>query len=574
VTVEQARANLATVQAQLGRAYPKTDADLGVKIQPLKETIIGNVQRSFWMLFSAVSLLLLIACTNIAALLLARSSKRQHEISIRFALGGSRGAIIRQLLAETFLLAFAGAVLGLAVAGAGSKIFQTLAGTLPRVQEIHLNAAIVLYSLASSVVVTLLCGLFPAVRATRHSISLALAQTSLTQVSTRNRLQWLLVGVQVALAVTLLAGAGLLLRSFQELGRVSPGFQSNHVLTFHISASYGETTNLKAMGQRIDRTLDSLRALPGVASVATSVTLPGVSSEYPQEFKIAEGEVDPNRKINADSRAVSPDYFATMQIPLLEGAACHQQSNGADVMVNRSFASTYFPQSQAVGHHLVVQGSSASFFPPGEIRGIVGDAREEGMNRTPIPTVYWCFIAAMPDPYYLVRTQNAPMTMAETIRNRIRDIEPARSVFDLSPLTEHIDQSFSENRLRVVLLSFFAATAISLACLGLYGTLSYSVSIRQREIGLRMALGASPGKIATRFLLQGLRVCLLGCVAGLGLAVAFARVLSGMLYGVSPTDALTLFAVILVMLTVAAIASLVPAMRAMRVEPIVALRYE
>jgi putative ABC transport system permease protein len=574
VTLAQARANLATVQAQLGKEYAKPDADLAVKIQPLKETMVGDVERSFWMLFVAVSLLLLIACTNIGALLLSRSSQRQHEISIRYALGASHAVIIRQLLVETFLLALAGAALGLFVAGAASQTFQALAGNLPRVQEIHLDATIVLYSLACSLIVTFLCGLFPAIRAARKSISLSLAQSSFTQVSTHNRLQWLLVGVQVALAVTLLAGAGLLLRSFQELWRVAPGFDASHVLTFHISASYGETVNLKAMAQRINRTIDSLSALPGVTAVATDTSLPGVSSAFPQEFKIAEGEIDLNRKILADSRSVSPDYFTTMQIPLLEGHACHERTSGADVMVNRSFANTYFGQSSAVGRHLLVQGSLAQFFPPGEIRGIVGDAREEGLSRAPEPTVYWCFVAAMPDPFYLVRTHSAPMSMAETIRKRIHDIEPARSVFEISPLAEQIDESFSENRLRMVLLGFFAATAISLACLGLYGTLSYSVSIRQREIGLRMALGALPGQIARRFLLQGLRVCLLGCVAGLGLAVAFARVLSGMLYGVSPTDVVTLFAVMLLMLSVAAIASLIPAIRASRVDPMVALRYE
>lgn len=575
VALAQARANLATVQAQLGKQFPKPDGDLAVKIQPLKETVIGNVQRSFWMLFGSVSLLLLIACTNIAALLLARSSQRHHEIAIRFALGGSRAAIVRQLLSETFLLALGGAALGLFVAGTASRIFQVLAGNLPRVQEIHLNTAIVVYTLACSVVVTLLCGLFPAIRAAGKSISISLAQTSYTQVATRNPVQWLLVGVQVALAVTLLAGAGLLLRSFQELGRVSPGFEASHVLTFHVSASYGETTDLKAMTQRIDRTIDSLGALPGISSVSTSATLPGVGSQYPQEFKVAEGEMDPNRKIVADSLAVSPSYFATMQIPQLEGDACRERPNGAvDVMVNRSFANTYFAQSPVIGHHLLMLGPLSAFYKPGEIRGIVGDAREEGLNHAPGPTVYWCVSASMPDPFYLVRTHGEPMAMAETIRKKLGEIEPARSVFDIAPLTEHIDESFSENRLRMVLLGFFAATAISLACLGLYGTLSYSVTIRQREIGLRMALGALRGKIARQFLFQGLGVCLLACGAGLGLAVAFARVLSGMLYGVSPTDIVTLFAVVLMVLSVAAIASLVPAIRAARVDPTVALRHE
>lgn len=572
VTLAQARANLATVQAQLGKQYPKPDGDLAVKIQPLKETMIGNVQRSFWMLFGSVSLLLLIACTNIAALLLARSSQRHHEIAIRFALGGSRTAIVRQLLSETFLLALGGAATGLVVAGTASKIFQVLAANLPRVQEIHLNTTIVVYTLACSVVVTFLCGLFPAIRAAGKSISISLAQTSYTQVATRNPVQWLLVGVQVALAVTLLAGAGLLLRSFQELGRVSPGFEASHVLTFHISASYGETLDMKAMTQRIDRTIDSLRALPGVSSAAVSATLPGVPSEYPQEFNVAEGQTDPNHKIVADSRAVSPGYFATLQIPLVDGQPCRELPSGSEVLVNRSFANTYFGQSTAIGRHLSVP--SNQYFPVSEIRGVVGDAREEGLNHVPEPTVYWCISGAMPDPYYLVRTHVEPMAMAETIRKKLGEIEPGRSVFDIAPLTERIDESFSENRLRMVLLGFFAATAISLACLGLYGTLSYSVTIRQREIGLRMALGALRGQIARQFLFQGLGVCLLACGAGLGLAVAFARVLSGMLYGVSPTDIATLFGVVLMVLSVAAIASLVPAIRAARVDPMVALRHE
>jgi putative ABC transport system permease protein len=422
--------------------------------------------------------------------------------------------------------------------------------------------------------VTFLCGLFPAIRAARKSISLSLAQAGARQVSTRNRVQWVLAGVQVALAVTLLSGAGLLVRSFEELGRVSPGFQPDHVLTFHISASYAESNNFKTMQQRIERTLDALRGLPGVVSAATSATLPGVSSEFPQQFQVAEGQADPNHEIVADSRTVSPDYFATMKIALLDGEACQERTSGADVMVNRSFAETYFGNSPAIGKHLLVQGSLASFFPTAEIRGIVGDAREEGLSRAPVPTVYWCFVGAEPDPYYLVRTHSAPTSMEQAVRVRIHDILPTRSVFDLAPLTDEIDDSFAVNRLRTVLLGFFSATAISLACLGLYGTLSYSVAIRQREIGLCMALGAPRGQIARQFLREGLGVCLAGCVAGLGLAVAFGRALSGMLFGVSPTDAVTLVAVVVVMLGVAAGALLLPAIQAMGVDPIVALRHD
>ena len=576
VTLEQARANLETVQKQLGSAFPKTDADLTVGIEPLKEMTIGGVRRSLWILYGSVSLLLLIACTNIIALLLARAAQRQHEISVRFSLGGSRAAIANQLLTEVFVLAIAGAALGLVVANAASKVFRTLAADLPRVEEIRLDWRIVLYSLVCSVLATLVCGLFPAIRGTRRNVSSSLTQASRTQVSTRNPLQWLLVGVQVALAVTLLAGAGLLLRSFQELGRVSPGFDPNRVLTFHISASYAETADWKGLTQRIDRTIDSLGSMPGLETAATAGALPGIPSHYQMELKFTEGQLDPERKIVAESRFVSPGYFATMQIPLLSGELCRESPDSLksiNVLVNRSFANTYLAESIAVGHHLQEVPSSA-FLPPGEIRGIVGDAREEGLNREPGPTVYWCTSAAGPDPFYLVRTRTDPMAMAETIRQKIHEIEPARSVFNIAPLTDHLDEAFAENRLRTVLLAFFAATAVSLACVGLYGTLSYSVNVRRREVGLRLALGALRGQIVKQFLLQGLGVSFLGCLAGSVLAAAFARVLSGMLYGVSPTDMPTLLGVVLLVLVVAAIASLAPAIRAASVEPMQVLREE
>ena len=576
VTLEQARANLATVQKQLGSAFPKTDADLNVGIEPLKEMTVGGVRRSLWILYGSVSLLLLIACTNIIALLLARAAQRQHEISVRFSLGGSRAAIVTQLLTEVFVLALAGAALGLLVANAASKVFRTLAADLPRVEEIRLDWRIVLYSLVCSVLATLVCGLFPAIRGTRRNMSSSLTQASRTQVSTRNPLQWLLVGVQVALAVTLLAGAGLLLRSFQELGRVSPGFDPNRVLTFHISASYAETADWKGLTQRIDRTIDSLGSMPGVETAATANALPGVPSHYEMELKFTDGQVDPDRKIVAESRFVSPGYFATMQIPLLSGELCREtpdSTKSINVLVNRSFANTYLAESTGVGRHLQEVPSSA-FLPRGEIRGIVGDAREEGLNREPGPTVYWCTCAAGPDPFYLVRTRTEPMAMAETIRKKIHEIEPARSVFNIAPLTDHLDEAFAENRLRTVLLAFFAATAVSLACVGLYGTLSYSVNVRRREVGLRLALGALRGQIVKQFLLQGLGVSFLGCLAGSVLAAAFARVLSGMLYGVSPTDMPTLLGVVLLVLVVAAIASLAPAIRAASVEPMQVLREE
>src|SRR5438477_1162327 len=306
VSVAQAQADFATVQAQLGKAFPKSDGDLAVSIEPLKETTVSGVRKSLWILFGSVSLLLLIACTNIVALLVARSAQRQHEISVRFSLGASRGALVTQLLTEAFVLALSGAALGLLVAWGAAVVFRALAATLPRVEEIHLDAPIVAYAMACSVLVTLLCGLFPAIRGTRGGISGSLAQASRTQVSARNPLQWLLVGVQVALAVTLLAGAGLLLRSFQALGRVSPGFETNRILTMHISASWGETADMPRLMQRIARIVETLRSVPGVEAAATSAMLPGVPSEYQTEMKILEGEQDPQHKVLAETRFTSP----------------------------------------------------------------------------------------------------------------------------------------------------------------------------------------------------------------------------------------------------------------------------
>lgn len=572
VTVAQARANLATVQAQLGRQFPKTDAELSVGVEPLKETTIGDSRRSLWLLFSSVTLLLFIACTNIVALLLSRSAQRQHEISVRFSLGAPRGALIAQLLTETFLLALIGCGLGLFLAAAASDIFRSLAAQLPRVEEIHLDGRIVLYSLACSVVVTLLCGLVPAIRGTRRSLSASLAQSSRSQVSGRNPLQWLLVGIQVALAVTLLAGAGLLLRSFQQLGRVNPGFDAAHILTFQLSMNWGETGDLKKLRQFTDRILETLRATPGVAAAAISVGAPGTPFRYQTELKLTEGRADTEPKIVAENRFVSASYFATMRIPLLAGEVCRETDGPPTLVVNRTFADNYFPGAPVIGHH--VQSMNLGYSGPAAIVGISADARETGLDHLPIPTAYWCAPIAEPGTYFLVRTHNAPMTMAETVRQQIHEIDPARSVYDFAPLEQRCSDALAENRLRTILLTFFAATALSLACIGLYGTLSYSVNVRQREVGIRLALGALRGQIVRQFLWQGLAVCIAGCLAGWALAAASTRLLAGLLYGVSPSDVPTLSAVILLVLVIAAAASLVPAVRAARVEPMQVLRDE
>jgi putative ABC transport system permease protein len=572
VTLAQALANLAAVQSDLGRQYPKPDAKISVSLEPLMEATVGAVRRSLWLLFGSVSLLLLIACTNIAALLFSRAAARQHELSVRFSLGASRVSVAVQLLTEVLLLALAGALLGLAIAAGAARVFGTLAKDLPRIEEIHLDARIVVYSLVCAVLATLLCGILPAIRGTRRSLAMSLAQGGRSEVRGGNPIQFLLVGAQVALAVTLLTGAGLLLRSFEELGRVAPGFDPRHVLTFHISTTWGETADLKGAKQRTERILESLRSVPGVEAATTAIALPGVPTQYQVELKTAEGRADSEPKMLAEVRWVSPQYFATLQIPLLAGELCRDDPGTTMAMVNRAFANLYLNGTSAIGRHL--KQPDNPFWSEAMISGIVGDAREGGLDVAAPPTAYWCNGTLQPGTFFLVRTHGEPTSMAGTIRRKLHGIEPLRSVYDLTPLTGHISDAYAENRLRTVLLAFFAVTAIGLASVGLYGTLSYLVNVRRREVALRMALGALRIEVVRQFLSQGLRVALVGSVAGLALAAACGRMLKSMLFGVSATDIVTLGGVVAVVFAVSIVASLLPAIRAARVEPMQALREE
>jgi putative ABC transport system permease protein len=572
VTLHQARADLATAQAQLGKQFPHPDAGLGIESQPLKQVTLGAAPGSLLVLYVAVSLLLLIACLNIAALLLARTADREHEVSVRYSLGASRRSIVLQLLTEVFVLVLLGSVAGLAVAAFAVHGFQLLSKTLPRAGEIALNWQMVLYTLIAAVATTFVCGLLPAMRSTRKGLAQALAGTTRTQVSARNPIQWFLVGIQVTLAVALLIGAGLLLRSMQELEHVNAGFKAGNVLTFQVSGSWAESTDMNDVIQRINRTLDMLRTIPGVEAASTAGALPGVSSKYETEFKV-DGNVNPNSRILADNRFVSAGYFETMRIPRLVGDLCRQASNTSDVVINSSFARRYFGDNSPVGHTLDY-ATSGPIVASSIIRGIVGDARENGLDTQPIPTVYSCLSAPNPFPNYLVRTQGDPMLLAQTIRKKLHVIEPGRSVYAVMPLRQHLDDASAQSRLRAMLLTLFAATAVSLACIGLYGTMSYLARVRRREVAVRLALGALRGQILIAFLGQGMRVAVIGCVAGVLLGLGLSRFLSGMLYGVTGLDPLTYASVVGLVQLVAIMALLLPAIRAAQIEPLRVLREE
>ena len=570
-TPARARENLVAVQARLAEQYPQTDRGIDIRVVPLKQSTVAEVGASLWLLFGAASVLLLVACTNIAALLLSRGAHRREELAVRQSLGASRAAVVAQLLTETAVLAVAGGAVGLMAAAGAMGALRSAGAELPRFDEVAIDGRVLLYALASTIVVAVACGLLPALR----TVGFGALRGGRTQVSTRTSAQWLMVGAQVALSVALLAGAGLLVRSFHALSKVDPGFDTRNVFSFRVSGSWGETGDYAALVQRIDRTIDALASMPGVEAAATSGwELPGVPTQWQTTFELVEAS-SAGQPIVAEGRMVSPQYFATMRIPLLAGEPCRQRAlptdanaPGWDVMVSREFVARYLSEwPTPVGLHVREAGRPAS-----RITGVVGDARERGLDREPGPTVYWCFSAPTPIPYFVIRTRGEPEALAENVRRLMKDLEPLRSVYDVAPLAERIGDAFAENRLRMAVLALYAASALSLACIGLYGTLSYNISLRRREVGLRLALGAMRRAIVGHFLARALSLVALACLCGVALSIASARLLAGMLFGISPADPLTLLAVSAIVMAVATLAVLIPAARAAFVDPVRALR--
>jgi putative ABC transport system permease protein len=577
VTLDQARADLDVVQKQLAAEFPDTDRDLSVYLEPLQDNVVGTARGSLWLLFASVSVLLLIACTNIAALLLSRATRREQEIAVRFSLGSSRWAVASQVLAETAVLVSLGAAAGLGLAIAASSALRRVAVGFPRIDEVVVDTPTLLYTLVTVVAMTGLCGLAPALRSMRSG-GLRASRAGRGQVSARLSLQWLFVGAQVTLSVLLLAGAGLLVRSFQELGRVDPGFDADRVLTFRVTGSYGEPFERRI--QSVNAMLDQLRGIPGVEATATSSPVPGVLNDHSgfemsaQEFKLVEGTDAQDQLLQAETRIVSPSYFSTMRIPVLAGEPCRFRMPSAteqerEIVVNQAFAKRFFAGRSPVGLH-IKQGTLTS-----RILTVVGDAREYRLDREPTPTIYACTTAfAYPPLAFLIRTAGDPSAVVGAVRQRLKEIEPERSMYDILPLTERIGAEYAQDRLRMALVVLFGGAALSLICLGVYGTLSYVVSLRRREVGLRVALGALSGTIVAQFVAQALRVVGVACVVGLALSLAFGRALSGLLFGVRPSDPLTLAGVIVLVFGVAALAAFVPSLRASRIDPVEALREE
>jgi putative ABC transport system permease protein len=580
VTAGSAQAELNGIQSRLAIEYPATDRGWNAVLKPLKEATVGNSRSGLLILFGAVALLLLIGCANVACLLLGQAHRRAREIAVRFALGASRGQVVRQLLLESFVTAAAGAALGLLLGGWLIGALSPIAAhELRRTGEIQMNWHVVWFAVALSVLTTFIFGLIPAILATRAGIATALAHGSRTQAGGRRRpVLHVLVFAQVGLAVVLLVGAGLLIRTMASLMTVPLGFETRNILTLHISASWAETKDNQGVQHRMKRTLEVLDNTPGVKSAAIALNMPGtLGSAYNIELHIAgRDNSTPGTRVIANAPAVSDSYFRTLGIPLVAGEMCRDSidsSRGEQAMVNQAFANQFFRGENPVGHMLLA-GERAKTTQT-TITGVVGDVRDTSRSQAPVPTVYWCTLPGFfPDPIYLVRTQGAPMRMANALRKRIAALEPSRAMYAVAPLDQLVSRSMGERRLQTILLSLFGLSALALASIGLYGVLSFHVSRRTREIGLRMAVGASPNQVFRQIFGQGAAITLAGVAAGIAGSVALARLMASLLFGIGQWDLTTFVTAPLLLVGVAALAMFFPARRATRVDPIVALRDE
>jgi predicted permease len=572
VTLEAAQDDLSAMQRRLGEQFPGSDKGWGASINPLKEEQVGGVRRSLWLLFGAVVLVLMAACGNIACLLLSDSVRRDHELAVRAALGAARRILVRQLLFEGALLAVAGSILGLVLARWSIDALRAAATTLPRAAELSVDGRLVAFTLLLGVATTLLFALTPALKATGFDVAARLARGARGQVSGRQLLQRALVTAQVALAVVLLVGAGLLLRSFSKLQQVSPGFDPNGVLTFRLSASWSERP--AAVAARQAATLERLRSIPGVETASLGTVLPAfLNADYPPgEFSIAGRGTDD--RTFAVLRSVSAGYFRTLRIPIQQGETCRDDVRvdaPPKAVVSQSFANRFFPGGTPIGERV----SSVPRGIPAEIVGIAGDVREQSLLKEPQPAVYFCGLSPFyPDPHYLVRVDPTRAVSMSAVREALREIEPRRAVYSVLTLADALSLTMSQPRLNTVLLSAFAAMALTLAGLGLYGVLAQFVLLRRREMALRIALGARASQVLSRVVRHAAVVAGAGLAVGLVASVVLSRFMAALVFGIDARDPLTFAAIPIVLAAIAAAATIVPARRAVRVEPMRALREE
>jgi len=575
VSATRASAELNTIMAQIEREHPTGYAPgTSVKVTPLGEQLFGRVSKALWVLLTAVGLVLLIACVNVANLLLARASGRAKEIALRAALGAGRGRLIRQLLTESLLLAMAGGVAGIALGFAGARAFTRFApAEIPRVHEVRVDLTVLLISLGASLLTGILFGLAPALRASKVDLNEAIKGMG-KSIEGRSRVRGALAAAEFALAFVLVVGAGLLAKSFIRLMNVNPGYDPHNVLTlgaYVYGSRYQTPANEIAL---YDSVMTTLRATPGVESAAMVSTLPlgGFDRRalHIQDRRLANESDAPS----ADIYSITPDYFRVMRIPLKRGRAFTDQDRaGAPLaaMVSESCARVLWPNEEAIGKHIQLGGRDDAK-PFATIVGIAGDIRQYGLDRAPNMEAYIPLAQRTDFSYQMViRTTADPRRIERVVREAFAAADKTQPIYDVKPLESYLSSTLAERTFTLALIGLFGALALSLAAVGIYGVISYTVSLRTREVGIRIALGARGSDVLRMVLGQGLVLAGAGLVVGLAASLAVTRFLSSLLYEVRPTDFATSLGVALLLMLVALAASYIPARRATKVDPMVAL---
>jgi putative ABC transport system permease protein len=587
VTFNQAQEEMKAIAARLAEEYPKENAGNGVTLTPLGEYFVGDVRTYLLMLLAAVGCVLLIACANVANLLLARAASRSREIAVRKAMGASRWRIVRQLLTESLLLALVGGVTGLLLAMWGVDVLRRASlDLLPTTADIGLDRTVLFFTFGLSILTGVLFGLAPALQASKPDLGESLKEggRSGAEGGARNRVRSLLVVAEVAVSIMLLVGSGLLVRSFMLLRETDTGFREANLLTLQLSYRVGKEEGAKAVNffRAVE---EKVRALPGVQSAAVSNGVPLLgSSETSFQIK-GRPPAEPGKRPMTVSFFTTPGHLDALGIRLLRGRFIdeHDTSGSQPVtVIDEEFARLYFNGEDPVGQYL--EGDRENGIPDWLIVGVVGHVKNYGLDSPgPVQAQMYRARAQVPEKFQpliatrvtlLVRTFQEPEALTAAVRRAVQEVDPNQPVYNVQTMEQVVSDSIASQRLSMMLLIIFAAVAVVLAAVGIYGVMSYAVSQRTHEIGVRMALGAQGGDVLRMVVRQGMILVLAGVGAGLVLAFALTRLMSSMLYGVSATDPLTFAGVPVLLVAVALVACLVPARRATKVDPMEALRYE
>jgi putative ABC transport system permease protein len=565
------------IATQLAKQYPDSNADESADTVRLHDLIVGPIRPMLLTLFAAVGMVVLIACANVAHLLLVRASVRERELAIRTAMGAGRSRLVLQMIAESLVLALAGGAAGVLLAYLAIAPIQTLGATsLPRVADITLDRNVLAFAFAVTIATGFVFGLAPAWQAARGGVGAVLKDSGRSTGARGHRMRGLLLVAEVALSLVLLVGAALLIRSFARLTNVDPGFAPGHVLSFQVmlpEAAYPDSPRRAAF---FDRLLERLRGTPGVQAAGMIQTLP-ILDDYMLSFSIqGRPPAAPGHELSANYRVASPGYFESLSIPVRRGRAFTAHDDTARspmvAVIDEAFAQRHFPGEDPIGRGLDIGNGTDGFY---EIVGVVGSVRHEGLDSSPRPTMY---IPYKHEPFgamvMMVRTHGDPAQFAGTARQLVREIDPSLPAFGIAPLSNVITQSVAPRRFSMLLLGIFALVALFLAAVGLYGVVAYAVSRRTQEIGLRMAIGAQRSDVLRLVLGSGLKLAIIGVAIGIGGALALSSYVETMLFDIGRFDTPSYIATAAVLLGVSAVACYVPARRAMRVDPLVALRAE